>query len=208
MIWYACYGSNMDLNRFLKYIQGGELIVNGRIRRYAPCPSDIAEPRQTEPYFIKRRLYFAKKSNTWNKQGVGFISTKSNPRSLTYSKLYLISEDQFAHLFAGENSVPSLSIDYNRLGKTGILDFDSDYHNRIIQLDKNYKGYPILTFTNKKNLPDNKPMRDYLELIGNGIKETHNISTEQLADYFIKSNAGFGKKTLWEIFNSESPGSK
>lgn len=202
MIWYACYGSNMDINRFLKYIQGGELLVNGRIHRYAPCPSDTAAPRQTEPYFINRKLYFAKKSITWNKQGVAFISKKRNPRSQAYSKLYLISEEQFTHLFAGENSVPAIFIDYDRLKKTGLLDFDCEYYNRIIQLEKEYKGYPILSFTNKENLANNKPMQDYLELIGTGIKETHNVSNEQLVDYFIKSKAGFSKKRLLDIFHT------
>lgn len=202
LIWYACYGSNMDLDRFLKYIQGGELLVNGRIHRYAPCPSDTAAPRQTGPYLINRRLYFAKHSVTWNQQGVGFISTKKNLRSLTYSKLYLISEEQFTHLFAGENSVSEISIDYDRLKKTGSLDFDSEYYNRIIQLDKDYKGYPVFTFTNREILPPNKPMRDYVELIGTGIKETHNVSNEQLVDYFIKSKAGFSKKRLLEIFHT------
>ncbi len=193
MVWYACYGSNMDLDRFLKYLQGGELVVNGKVRKYAPCPTDTSPPRETEPYFINRRLYFAKKSITWNKQGVGFISTKRNPRSRTYSKLYLISEDQFTHLFAGENSVQTIFIDYAGLKKTGSLDFDSEYYNRIIQLEKDYKGYPVLTFTNKKILPANKAMREYVELIGKGIKNTHDISNRQLAGYFVKVKAGFSK---------------
>lgn len=203
MVWYACYGSNMGVNRFLKYLQGGELVINGKVRKYEPCPSDMTAPRQTEPYIINRRLYFAKQSVTWNQQGVGFISTKSNPGSRTYSKLYLISEDQFTHLFAAENSVQSIFIDYAGLKKAGSLDFDSEYYNRIIQLEKDYKGYPVLTFTNKKILPANKAMREYVELIGKGIKNIHDISNEQLAGYFVKSKAGFSKKSLLKILDSE-----
>jgi len=76
MIWYACYGSNMDLDRFLKYIQGEQLTVKGEIKNYKGCPGDKSLPQNSEPYLIGRRFFFAKESKTWNKYGVGFISNK------------------------------------------------------------------------------------------------------------------------------------
>lgn len=202
MIWYACYGSNTDLNRFLKYIQGGELIVNGIVKSYKSCKTDTTPPRQSEPYYINRKFYFAKESKTWNNQGVGFISTKCNKRSITYARLYLISEDQFTHLFATENSKDMAVIDYSFLRDYSTLDFNYNFYNRIIQLEKNYKGFPILTFTNKEILSTNSPDKEYIKLIANGIKATHKIDNNQLADYFVKSKAGLAKRTLLGIFNS------
>ncbi len=191
MIWYACYGSNMDETRFLKYIQGGDLTVNGKTIPYTACPTDTNSPRESEPYLINRRFYFAKKSQkTWNGHGVGFISTKCNSRSLTYAKLYLISRDQFNHLYESENNGNTYLIDYDALQRDGILDFQRGFYNRIIQLKDNYKGYPILTFTNSQVPPKNRPnapMAEYVELISNGLRITHNLTDEDIARYIKKA---------------------
>lgn len=188
MIWYACYGSNMDSGRFLIYIQGGNLVVNGTNRPYDACQKDSSPPRDSEPYIIRRRFYFAEKSKTtWNGHGVGFISNKPNSRSVTYAKLYLISKHQFNHLFEQENAGNPRNINYKDLEKNRKLDFPTGFYNRIIQLKDSYKNYPILTFTNKRNLQKNNPMDEYVQLISNGIKATHNLSDKDILRYIKKA---------------------
>ncbi len=203
MIWYACYGSNMDLNRFLKYIRGGEMIVNGVTKKYDACPTDTEPPRQFEPYKIDRRFYFAKQSKTWNLHGVGFISTKRNIKSCTYAKLYLISKVQFSHLFAQENSKGRTNINFEHFKNKNVLDFNYNFYNRIIQLDINYKGFPILTFTNKEILQKNEPMNEYLSLICDGLKMTHNLNNNQILDYFKKRNTGAKRTNLKKLLKLE-----
>ncbi len=182
MIWYACYGSNMDETRFLRYIND--------------CPTDINPPREFELYSIYRRFYFAENSQRWN-GGVGFVSTKIDSRSLTYAKLYLISRDQFSYLFNAENGRrTSIMIDYNHFQNNKMLDISTDrngdpiqirLYNRIIKLEESYKGYPILTFTNSRILPRVKPADEYVELINNGLRITHNLSDEDIARYIKKA---------------------
>lgn len=201
MIWYACYGSNMDMNRFLKYIQGGQLTVNGETKIYKACPTDTSTPKNSEPYSIDRKFFFAKESKTWNKHGVGFISNRKNKKSKTFGKLYLLSEAQFSHLFAQENGREKVTIDFEKLSKRGILDFDYNFYNRIVQLDKNYKGFPILTFTNKDNLKTNKPHPEYTLLIASGLKLTHKLSSKEVVNYLSKNGTGVKKKDLIKLIN-------
>ena len=196
MIWYACYGSNMDENRFMKYIQGGELIVNGKTKKYRPCSADTSPPTQSEPYVLDRRFYFAKESGTWNKHGVGFISNRRNKRSRTYSKLYLISEAQFSHIFAQENGRQTVEIEYDRLSDSGYLDFEFNFYNRIILLEENHEGFPILSFTNRNNLSTNEPLLEYVKLISNGLKLTHNLTSKEAFEYIVRKGTGAKRKDL------------
>jgi hypothetical protein len=199
MIWYACYGSNMDLDRFLKYIQGGQLTVNGKIKNYKACPVDKSLPQNSEPYLIDRKFFFAKESNTWNKHGVGFISNKRNKKSKTFGKLYLISEAQFSHLFAQENGKETAIINFEKLSKKGKLDYNYNFYNRIVQLNKNYKGYPILTFTNRDSPTTNKPHPEYARLIASGLKLTHSLKNLEVVDYLSKKGTGAKKKELMNV---------
>lgn len=198
MIWYACYGSNMNLDRFLKYIQGGTLTVNGLDKIYKPCPGDVSVPSQSEPYFIDRKFFFAKESKTWNQNGVGFISTNKNKRSKTLGRIYLISEAQFSHLFGQENSRETSKIDFEKLLKNRMLDFDYNFYNRVLLLEKDYKGYPVLTFTNKGKLSTNSPHLEYARLISEGLKIVHQLTSKQSLDYLTKGT-GASKKLLKAI---------
>ena len=184
MIWYACYGSNMNLKRFLLYLQGGKLLVNGQEKSYTSCIDDTQEPRDTEPYIIRRYLYFAKESKTWDQHGVAFISTEEDMECFTYARLYLISRKQFEHLYAVENSRRTTSINYDILNEQKYQDFDYSFYNRIIQLEDSYRGYPILTFTNKEIMPSNKPLQEYAQLIAAGINEVRQVGKDDLKSYF------------------------
>lgn len=161
---------------------------------YKPCPTDTSLPRQPQPYSIDRKFYFAKESTTWNKHGVGFISNKRNKRSTTLGKLYLISKAQLSHLFAQENGRDTAKIDFEKLLNDGILDFDYNFYNRIILLDKDYNGFQILTFTNKSNLLTNKPLFEYAALISNGLRLTHKLTNKEAVNYLGKNGTGAKKK--------------
>lgn len=156
-------------------------------------------PKNSEPYLIDRKFFFAKESKTWNKHGVGFISHKKNKKSKTFGNLHIISEVQFSHLFAQEIDREIAKIDFDKLSKLGILDYDYNFYNRIIQLDKNYKGFPILTFTNRDNLTTNKPHPEYARLISNALKLTHKLTSKEAVDYLSKKGTGAMKKELTKV---------
>jgi hypothetical protein len=189
----------MDSDRFLKYIQGGELVINGRVKTYTACPDDINSPEAEEPYLLNRGFYFGGTSGTWNNHGVGFISPRQNSRSIGYSKIYLISNAQFNHLFALENGRTTVNINYDEFKRSSKTNFDFRLYNQIILLNANYKGHPILTFTNSKRIQANAPMPDYIKLIANGLRLTHDLSNKKIIQYFSKANVGITNKELNKI---------
>jgi hypothetical protein len=109
--------------------------------------------------------------------------------------LYLITEAQFSHLFAQENGRETAKIDFEKLLKNKMQDFDYNFYNRILVLEKEYKGYPVLTFTNKEKLPLNPPHLEYARLIANGLKLTHKLSSKQSLEYLTR-RTGASRKAL------------
>lgn len=77
-VWYACYGSNINRERFYRYINS--------------C-KDTSKPKLEEKVVLSYELYFANKSVLWGNQGVAFIDPKTAGK--TYGKMYLIKKDQF-----------------------------------------------------------------------------------------------------------------
>lgn len=76
-VWYACYGSNINKERFMTYISG--------------C-RDNMPPKAEKPYIIKHPVYFAKESGKWDGKGVAFLDTSK--KGVCYGKIYLITVEQ------------------------------------------------------------------------------------------------------------------
>ena len=75
LVWYASYGSNLLYNRFLCYIQGGE--IEGANKVYPGC-RDRTPPIMDKQIVIPHELYFSKHSNIWENKGVAFIKPTKN----------------------------------------------------------------------------------------------------------------------------------
>lgn len=69
-IWYACYGSNINRERFLCYIDGKERSICGKLVKNKGC-EDKSPPRENHPFVFNHDIYFAKTSNNWG-GGVAF----------------------------------------------------------------------------------------------------------------------------------------
>ncbi|QNO16718.1 gamma-glutamylcyclotransferase [Alkalicella caledoniensis] len=81
LVWYATYGSNVNKERFMKYIEG--------------C-SDTTPPKKERPIIIDHELYFANRSGRWDSRGVAFLDLGKEGK--TYGKMYLITEEQFKEI--------------------------------------------------------------------------------------------------------------
>lgn len=79
-IWYACYGSNLSYERFMKYINN--------------C-SDSTPPQKWMPITIKHDMYFARESRTWENKGVAFLNPEESSNAYTLGKMYLIKLEQY-----------------------------------------------------------------------------------------------------------------
>ncbi|MDD4680459.1 MAG: gamma-glutamylcyclotransferase, partial [Clostridia bacterium] len=87
-VWYACYGSNIKRERFMKYINQCE---------------DNTPPRMERPRMLNHPIYFAKKSNTWQNKGVAFLDFTK--RGSCYGKMYLITKEQLVEIQHHEGPV-------------------------------------------------------------------------------------------------------
>src|SRR5665648_187351 len=82
-VWYACYGSNLSRERFMRYVND--------------C-SDKTEPKESRPFEIHHQLYFAKSSSNWDDQGVAFLNPKVDEQVVTLGRVHLITREQFEEI--------------------------------------------------------------------------------------------------------------
>lgn len=86
-IWYASYGSNINYERFMRYIKN--------------C-TDKTAPIESKPIAINHRMYFAQEASWWDEKGVAFIDPKENQNEKTLGKMYLITKEQFHQIKSQE----------------------------------------------------------------------------------------------------------
>jgi len=83
LVWYACYGSNLSRERFMRYVND--------------C-TDKTEPKESRPFEIHHQLYFAKSSSNWDDQGVAFLNPKVDAQVVTLGRVYLMTREQFEEI--------------------------------------------------------------------------------------------------------------
>lgn len=184
MIWYASYGSNLLLERFLCYIKGGQ--PTGSSNVYDGCRNKSL-PTKNSQITIPHELYFAHEANGWQRGGVGFIKNERDESCQTLGRMYLITEEQFIDVVRQENLDDApLEIDFNKAKREGslIVKDGAWYGNPLCLGEKD--NSPIFTFTSQTYLDDkiNSPSEAYLSTIARGIKETHGMSDKEIDAYF------------------------
>lgn len=87
LVWYVVYGSNLQEERFLRYING-DCDRNG-------C-NDKTPPRKSIPVIIPGKRYFAKSSSRWQNKGVAFYDWTADGEIC--GRAWLITEEQFKEI--------------------------------------------------------------------------------------------------------------
>lgn len=82
-VWYACYGSNLSHEWFMRYVND--------------C-TDKTAPTESRPYEMHHQLYFAKSSSKWDSKGVAFLNPKVEEQIVTLGRVYLITREQFEEI--------------------------------------------------------------------------------------------------------------
>ena len=77
-VWYACYGSNICRDRFMRYI--------GRCQDQTP-------PAEDRPYEFAHPVFFAGESRNWGHKGKAFLDAESEGHA--FGRVYRITRDQF-----------------------------------------------------------------------------------------------------------------
>lgn len=161
-VWYACYGSNINMDRLMVYINGDK---NGKFGHVEGC-SDKTKPLEAKPYIFNCPIYFAKHSMRWN-GGVAFLDYESDGRS--YGKIYKLKMSQFKDVLKQE--------------------YGSKSYNAIIYVE-DYENLPIFTFTSSNKRDDLEfPSKEYCDVIKKGILDTYtNLKEEDVLEYFESIN--------------------
>lgn len=188
-VWYASYGSNLSKNRFMCYIKGGKIPGNDKEERGA---KDKTEPVKDKQITFKHDLYFSHGSNKWFGSGVAFVDYKENSCAHTYGRMYLITKEQFLDVVRQENALPveaEIDFDEEKLQEEqSLIVFPENAYGRIIYLG-NKDGYPIYSFTSVKARHEQEEIRcfgPYWQIIAAGLKETYNLSDEEIEEYMGK----------------------
>lgn len=146
-----------------------------KLRRYLGA---TAERLQARTVTLARRVYFAGTSRRW--QGaVAFLSLTEHPETAAHARAYLLSEDDFAVLFAGENGTGELRRPLEGLGLTAgnwaeiALPWGNPTlgkYNAVVRL-ADLEGVPAYTLTTCRLLDLGPPAPDYLDVIVDGLVE-------------------------------------
>jgi hypothetical protein len=186
LVWYASYGSNLCLERFLTYIEGGKL--DGTDREYTGC-TDKTLPRQSRSLTVRHQLFFACRSPLWNGAAMAFVrEAESNCR--TFGRMYLITDDH-----------PKCYLNRQDPSRSSPTDTRCSY-GMILNLGAE-DGHSILTFTAvgpDAEMTARAPSREYLQFIARGIREAFPDTTaEQIRWYFLVCDGVRGRISEGEV---------
>lgn len=98
-VWYACYGSNMSKERFMRYIRN--------------C-TDTTPPVEDQQYWFKHNIYFAKAASIWQNGGKAFLDDTCEGGA--YGRAYKITEAQFEEIQEREGA------DYKKKLYLGVIE--------------------------------------------------------------------------------------
>jgi hypothetical protein len=182
-VWYASYGSNINKDRFLCYIKGGTPI--GSSIREIGC-RDKSLPKDEKSFIIPHQIYFAKESRRWQRQGVAFIDLERSKKFKTYSRMYLVTKEQFFDIVSQENTISQFEVNLDDVIKKGSLVFRDTWYGHLLYIDE-ADGHPIFSFTSPYPLDPNKvkkPSDDYFKTIIIGLKNEMGLTNGQVFHYF------------------------
>lgn len=200
-VWYASYGSNLNEDRLLAYIQGGS--PPGSTRKYTGC-TDKTRPEESIPIRVHGfRPHFALNSSVWG-GGIAFIGDADEDASFL-GRAYLISIEQYDEIVAQENGLSvkmSSPVDLTKTLATGRDSQGLGAYETNLHIG-DYRGAPVLSFTSPFTVQEaltgtgtvqrrtvgvgtsstNRPSAAYCRMIGSGLKETFGMSEVAQADY-------------------------
>lgn len=180
-VWYAAYGSNLSVDRFLCYLQGG--CPPGATRTYAGA-RDRSPPTGIEPVTLLGSVYFAWESPTWG-GGIAFYDPEAAGTSL--GRAYLLTIAQFADLAAQEmHRTPGTDVDLSRLAAARPLRLGPGRYETLHHVGE-IAGVPVVTFSCEVHgaLPLTAPAPAYLATMARGLTDGHGLTPADIVAYLL-----------------------
>ena len=98
-VWYACYGSNINREPFMRYINN--------------C-TDRTEPAEDKPYEFAHPVFFAGTSSIWEGKGKAFLDDTADGHA--FGRIYKITDEQYREVKVYEGR------DYTKKVELGMLE--------------------------------------------------------------------------------------
>ncbi len=152
-VWYAVYGSNIDEDRFLCYVEGGMCAANGR--HYGGC-RDKSRWIEEDVALYPGTVYASNNSPSWNGKGVAFYDENAYDNILkgfTFMKLYKLRISQLLDIQKQEGRCAT-------------------WYGRIVAVGIHTDGVPVYTFTLEKKGEYSEPDITYICLIRDAVRKT------------------------------------
>lgn len=199
-VWYVAYASNLSLERFRYYLQGGP--VPGGSRVYAGC-RDRADPLDIVGLHLPGRLLFAGRSAVWG-GGIAFHDVVAAGRAAgrVAGRGYLLTHGQLADVVAQETRQPvggavACRIEEQLTGLDGTVPIQggAGLYDTITVLGRR-DGVPLVTITHAAvaSMTPTAPTAAYLGWMAAGLRQTHGWDAVR-TDRYLAAIPGYARVT-------------
>ena len=172
-VWYVAYGSNVNEQRFLRYLEGDSDHVGAR---------DATAPRRSRWATVPLQLRFAGESQRW---GGGVCFVDPDPDATAYVRAWDITAEQFEDVFAQENRrAIGEPFDWPA-AMAGTTAIGASWYSQILPVDlpSVTASQPALTFTWTTRFPLNAPAPAYRDTISQGLADHPDLSPARIDAY-------------------------
>lgn len=150
----------MDIFNYVWYASYGSNILNERFNKYINQTKSKNIPIDSKPVTMNGKVYFAKNSRRWNNGGVAFF--EPNDKDISYGWMYLIDNSQL-------NEIHKLE------GKS--------YYHDLLEIGQDKYGIKIVAVNGNWTNEICKPSKEYLEVIGCGLKQRYGFDDSFIEEY-------------------------
>lgn len=167
------------------YVSYGSNLLEERFDIYIQATKSKLPPLMTQTKTLPYELYFAKSSSQWSDKGVAFLDI--HKKGKTYGKAYLIHQDQLEDIQKKEGSI---------------------WYDCIHEIEKDEYGISYVTLTHSNRYPNHQPSKEYLEVLGAGLKETYGFDMKMIENYLEMSQLDISKENIEKILKNKGKGKK
>ena len=181
-LWYVAYGSNLSLERFQIYLQGGRPV--GGTRDQPGCRDPLG-PEQDVSLMVPGGLRFVGVSSIW---GGGMAVYDARAHGEIAARAFLITAEQFIDVLAQEMRLePGLDVNLTLVPETGWRTLGPGRYQTLAHLGTRDE-LPMLTFTSADvdSHRLNAPAEGYLRTMALGLQESHGWTNREIGRYLTQ----------------------
>jgi len=192
VLWYASYGTNLDLARLTCYLAGG---TPEGASLGCPGSRDPSPPRDDRALTLRGSVYFSWESPSWG-GGVAFYDPEPvlAEHDRAAGRAYLLTTEQFSDVVAQEmHRPPGVDLDLAELLETGTTAVGPGRYETLLTVGV-IDGVPVVTFTSPASdvAPELNPPADaYLATMGRGLVAGLGWDVSRAASY-LAARPGVG----------------